>query len=106
MADFEAGVVAGKVCKYSVVGLVLDKEGMYEVAKATEICKWFLKDKVKHLVDRCNGRPMLMSYSSDGTPLHTRNRHHIEVVGQQTSRSGGASKEFFVQQCLVRAHDM
>jgi hypothetical protein len=106
MADSQAGIVVGKVSKYCVAGLVLNKEGMYEVAKATELCKRFMKEKVRILVDSCNGMPMRMSYSSDGTPLHTRNRLHIEVVGQQTSRSGEASKEFFVQQCFFRAHDI
>ena len=94
LVDSQAGVVVGKVSKYCVVGLVLNKEGMYEVAKATELCKRFMMEKVRRLVDSCNGRPRSMSYSSDGTPLHTRIRLHIEVVGQQTSRSGGASKEF------------
>ena len=46
---------------------------------------------------------MLLSYSSDGTPVTTKKRYRLKTgMGQQVHRERGASKEYLVQQAFIR----
>ena len=46
---------------------------------------------------------MLLSYSSDGTPVTTKKRYRLKTgMGQQVHSEGGASKEYLVQQAFIR----
>eukprot|EP00974_Lingulodinium_polyedra_P129519 11210324-Lingulodinium_polyedra.AAC.1 len=49
---------------------------------------------------------MLVTYSSDGTPLRTKARFVVEVSGYgKVRRPGGATKEYLVQQRFIRYMD-
>ena len=88
---------------YCTTGLVLNKEGRAEVAKICEVSKAFFRNQVETLIAETNGQPMLYSYSSDGTPLHTKDRVVKQLpTGQKVTRSGGAGHEYLVQQGFVR----
>lgn len=87
--------------------LVLDKSDREEAAKLAEVLKDFMRSQVRNLVQRPNGRPLLCSYSSDGTPLLTKQRFRAKLVGKQKPivRVGGQCHEYLIQQAFVRFLD-
>ena len=88
---------------YCTIGLTLDHKGRAEVAKICEVSKAFFRNQVETLIAETQGQPMLYSYSSDGTPLHTKDRVVKQLpTGQKVCRSGGAGHEYLVQQGFVR----
>ena len=88
---------------YCTIGLTLDHKGRAEVAKICEVSKAFFRNQVETLIAETQGQPMLYSYSSDGTPLHTKDRVVKQLpTGQRVCRSGGAGHEYLVQQGFVR----
>ena len=58
-----------------------------------------LKEKVHGAVRRAGGRPILMSYSSDGAPLRTRERVVRNLTDkQEAQRSAGKGADCLIQQ--------
>eukprot|EP00969_Alexandrium_andersonii_P341100 15077681-Alexandrium_andersonii.AAC.1 len=101
-----AGKVAALVKEFCGVGVVLDTPERREVEKVVEVCKVFFKQQAEQLVQAANGLPVLRSYSSDGTPLHTRARFSTQVGQQQkVVREGGQTHEYLVQQAFLRYID-
>ena len=94
-----ADLIGHYVC---LVWTPIDKKAMREVSRLAEECKaWFLR-KAARLVASAGDRPILLSYSNDGTPLRTKVRDPIAVVGTKTMRLVGSTEECLVQQALLR----
>eukprot|EP00975_Prorocentrum_lima_P049037 10261849-Prorocentrum_lima.AAC.1 len=61
--------------KYSKVSYVVASSSeMQYMAKLCEACKFTLQGKLTGLVAKAEGCPLLLHYSSDGTPLCTKKR--------------------------------
>lgn len=60
------------VRKYAPAAVVLDDLGRRDCAKVAEVLKHHMKASAKELVVSASGRPMLLSFSADGTPVHTK----------------------------------
>lgn len=80
-----------------------------EVRRAARLCeatKAFLEGRAHELIQKAKGSPVLVSYSSDGTPLSSRRRASAEwQKGQSVVRSGRGTDEFLVQHCFYRFLD-
>ena len=87
------------VLKHAAAGPSLGTTGRREVAKLCEVIKQHLQQKARDLVDSARDLPILQLYSSDGTPLQTRERLAINVPGHKKFiRQAGSSKEYRCQQ--------
>lgn len=103
-----SGGVEERCRLYAKASLVLDKEGVEEIEALCSLLRTFFHGKIVKLVSGAAGRPMLQSYSSDGTPILTRQRMRMRSKGAQPTtvvRVGGAAHEFLIQQVFVRYLD-
>jgi len=100
--------VEDHVRRFASVGRAVGDSERVTLAKVAEVAKEFLQREATKLVKRANGRPVLMSYSSDGTPLRSK-KHIVHAAGSSGSkvrRVGGAAQEFLVQQAFLRYIDV
>eukprot|EP00969_Alexandrium_andersonii_P037889 1661661-Alexandrium_andersonii.AAC.1 len=68
--------------KYANASTTWTEQNKQEMLRLCEACKAFFQREAECMVRASNGAPILVSYSSDGTPLST--RQHIRAkVGQQ-----------------------
>ena len=90
------------------VALVLDHADRASCAKACEILKAEMLRGAKEVIAQAKGRPIVLSYSSDGTPIQTQRRVRRQLRGKQraTERMGYETEEYLVQQAFVRFIDM
>lgn len=92
--------------RYAQVSLVLGRAERAELERACEILKWYLASRARQLVVEAYGRPVLISYSSDGTPIKTQERISRRLTKKMhVQRVGGAATEYLIQQCFVRYFD-
>ena len=83
------------------VGAVLDKESVQTVARLCECSKAFLKQRAQGLLIKHQTDPILLSYSSDGTPLKTQETFTHSVGSLSVKRKGGSCKEYLVQRLFI-----
>lgn len=69
-----AGAVEEMCGRFAKASLVVDKAGRRDIGMLCELLNNFLRRKALELIETAGGRPILLSYSSDGTPLTTRER--------------------------------
>lgn len=102
-----AGVVE-EMCRRFAKASLVDKEGRRNIGMLCELLKSFLRRKALELIETAGGRPILLSYSSDGTPLTTRERLRLRLNGTAAPvvRVGGSSQEYLIQQVFVRRLDV
>jgi hypothetical protein len=100
-----ASQVAELVRKYSSVQNAISKDDRLEIGSLCEVAKSFFQAKAKGFVLQAGGLPLLMSYSSDCTPLHTRQRYVAKAGPSRVVREGGKTYEFLVQQGFLRFFD-
>ena len=75
-------------------------------AKFLEVCKAYLRQRAQELVLEANNAPMLVHYSSDGTPLSTKRTITAGQGSEYTvHRQGRDTEEFLVQHSFVRFLD-
>ena len=73
--------------------------------KLTEVLKQHLKLETRQLVTDARGRPILCSYSNDGTPLRAVTRKTTTGSMGKVTREGGAGHELLVQRAVYRTRD-
>ena len=73
--------------------------------KLTEVLKYHLGLEVRQLVADARGRPILSSYSNDGTPLRVTHRQTTTGSMGKITREGGAMHELLVQRAVYRTRD-
>ena len=78
------------------------------MARVCEVGKAFMKSKMRDLINQANGAPVLLHYSSDGTPLST--KHNVRVgsssaKGFVAQRHGRSTEEYLVQHAFARRLD-
>jgi hypothetical protein len=71
MVSTMASQVAELVQKYCSVQSAISKDERSEIGSLCEVAKSFFQAKAKGFVLQAGGLPLLMSHSSDCTPLHT-----------------------------------
>ena len=82
---------------------VLDKNEDRFVYKATEIAWAYPLLKARDLVAKAQGRPLLYSYGSDGTPVLTKATISSALQsGRKISRRSGHSVEFLLERAFLR----
>ncbi len=90
---------------YAQASLALTNDERREVFKLAEVGKDFLLQKTKAFVAAAAGRPLLYSYSSDGTPMLTKTTYAQKVTeARSVRRTGGYLHEFLVQRCALKYH--
>ena len=97
--------VVGLVRRYSHPSAAIEDNPKF-TAKFLEVCKAHLRQKARELVLEANNAPILVHYSSDGTPLSTK-RTITAGQGQAYTvhRQGRDTEEFLVQHSFVRFLD-
>lgn len=82
---------------------VLDKHEDRIVFKLADVAWEYMQMKGKDLVNKANGRPVLFSYGSDGTPMLTRATVTSQnSSGQQVMRRAGRAAEFLLERAFLR----
>ena len=84
---------------------VLGRAEGYVNAKLCEVGKAYLQEKARALVRESNGRPVLFTYGSDGTPSLTRATFTSKGdPGKTVSRKAGLGTEFLVERAFFAQH--
>ena len=81
---------------------VADMKGLREVEKLAEVLKHTTRAEAFELVAGAQGKPMLCSYSNDGTPIRTTTRVVTSGSLGKVRRVGGAGHELLVQRAVFR----
>lgn len=93
----------------SKTGTAVDsKKGRFEAAALLESCKAMLSSQAARFIVEAGNRPLLLSYSNDGTPC--KSRHKVEGKDpakpeKSFTRSGFKTPEVLVQQVFLRRLD-
>ena len=93
--------------RFAKVSLHLDSREMATVQQVAEVVKSYMRARLGSFVADSLGSPVLLSYSSDGTPCSTK-RHIVirdDKTGQKSQRSGRHTDEYLVQNAFVRRVD-
>lgn len=81
----------------------LTKEDAEVSDKLCEVAKAFLKERAKEFVKAHQGRPILMSYQSDGTPTLAKRTHTAKrSSGQLVVRKAGRGIELLLQKVFLK----
>lgn len=83
------------------VGAVLDTSDMQAVARLCECSKAFLRQRALNVLQKHKSDPVLLSYSSDGTPLKTQETFTQSVGSLSVKRRGGSSHEYLIQRFFI-----
>ena len=97
-----SGIGRELIRKYAHVHTVLSDSEKLEVQKLAEIIKMFSKSQAEALVESAAGRPVLCSYSNDGTPLTAKQRITSGDPNEPVVREGGDYQELLVQRIIYR----
>ena len=93
----------GQLIQYwSAPSRVANTEEGRKCDKLAEILKSHLNLQVRQLVADARGRPILCSYSNDGTPLRLRVHKTTESSMGKITREGGAGLELLCQRAVYR----
>jgi hypothetical protein len=85
---------------------VLSSSDRHVSAKLCEVGKAFLLQQVKHIVCSAGQHAVLLSYSSDGTPLKTHERYSQKIDDKlSVVRKGSSSQEYLCEKVFVRTVD-
>ena len=87
------GVPHDLVLKYGKASVVLTKHDADLVATLCECGKAFLLSEATNLVRKYAQEPIAMSYSSDGTPMTTKERFTVGKGHLEAQRRGGSTRE-------------
>ena len=102
MSDLPPKTIADRIRLWSQVHKVADMKGLREVEKLAEVLKHTTRAEAFELVAGAQGRPMLCSYSNDGTPIRTTTRVVTSGSLGKVRRVGGAGHELLVQRAVFR----
>jgi hypothetical protein len=80
---------------------VLDKRDVDRMARVSETERCFLQQRCRNWLQNRPRDTILMQYSSDVTPLLTRERYSHTIGGHSVMRAGRASNEFLIQRCFM-----
>ena len=80
---------------------VLTRNEGREVDALCEAGKAHLQRAARNLVAGAGGRPVLVSYSGDGTPILCKKRWSARVAERVYRRSGGHADEYYVEKLFV-----
>ena len=76
-----------------------------EAGKLVEVVKDYMLLRAKKFVADCDGRAVLFSYGSDGTPLLTRANFTHVLDGKRVVRNAGKAEEFLIERAFLRSTD-
>ena len=97
MATFQS-----KVLLYATPSHSVESNTRKDILRTAEILKAYLRQQATALCVAAQGRPLLVAYSCDGTPLLTKERLMVRLRGKQVQRVGGRGDEYLVEQAFVR----
>jgi len=86
---------------FAAPSLCLEKRDLDKVHKLAAILVFFLAARARRFILQRLHQPLLVQYSSDVTPLTTRERFKQAFQGLHVERSGRQLKEFLIQRCFV-----
>ena len=94
------------IANYARPTMSLDREEDEEVARLAVILKHSMFAKARRFVEKYSRNPVLMSFSSDGTPMLTVKRFLDMILGKRKAhRQGGKNTELLVQRGFVKTID-
>ena len=98
--------VVSLIRKYAGPCQVANKFEFRLLARVGEVVKHFLKRKAAAVISAAANSPILVSYSSDGTPLAAKRRYTAKVNEHiSAQRSGMGTDEYLVQHAFYRYYD-
>ncbi len=75
-----------------------------ELFKLVECAKAVMWHKARAVIEQSGGRPLLYSYSSDGTPCITKKTYsHTLDTGENVVRCAGAGSDFLMQSAWLKS---
>ena len=93
--------VATLLRDWSRVGRTHSKEDLASLSAVSCVAMSHMKEEVAQLIAAAEGRPLMVSYMSDGTPIVT--RHQLKNTadpGQRAPRRSARTMDEFLCQCL------
>ena len=79
-----------------------DNHGLHRLTEAT---KAYLKTKFVASFEEAGGRPLVLSYTADGTPVQTKVTVSQKSASSGQLRSGYGTHEYYVQNCFLLFKD-
>ena len=101
----DGATLKGLYREHTKPNMVLGPTGERELHKLVEILKSFLVAKAKTAITKAQGRAILFSYGSDGTPLLTWHCVQAEHQGGKVKRKAKQSDELLVEVGFIRTTD-
>lgn len=88
--------------EFSRAHRVVAKHEAMQVSKLVEVVKAYLMRKARALVDAAQGRAILYTYASDGTPMLTKSTFSHSLGGQRRFvRKAGRATDFLVERATL-----
>lgn len=78
---------------------------LVKLQRVTEACKSFLRLRFLQSIKDAANRPLLLSYSADGTPVRTKVNITQRSESSSCRRGGYGTKEYYVQNCFLMFRD-
>ena len=89
------------VRQWSRISTCHSKDDLRVLAVLVESGKAFLKRRAESFIKALDDRPLLMSYSGDGTPIKTKTSASFSSDGTTVIRCGSGSQEYYVHNCFL-----
>jgi len=64
-----------------------------------------MRDQMDRFIRDCEGRPLLLTYEGDGTPITTHRNVRMTMGDHSVRRSGKAPQEYYVHHCFAATFD-
>ena len=101
----QATDIAAQLRQYGKVCASISRDEADIAARLCEVGKAFLQAKARSLVASANGQPILVHFSSDGTPISTKKQVKGTSPAYSASRQGRDTEEYQVQHVFYRTLD-
>ena len=92
-------------CRWSSPTLKHRHDDLQLLCSAVEVAKAFLRQDAEKFVRDLEGRPVLLQYSGDGTPIKSKCSITARSGEESLRRSGRRTSEYYVQNCFLVAFD-
>ena len=98
--------IRDKLEKYTAVRTHFGKADKEECSRCIEVLKHYQRAQCIRLIQQSGDLPILVSYSSDGTPVEVATRRTVSIgPHHKQQRHGSDCHEFLVQRQFVRYTD-
>ena len=97
--------LAGLLSEFAKPSLSADKQQVFQLTKIAITAQDYLRERLADVIADAGDRPVLLSYSSDGTPLRTHIKTTQKVGDLTIRREGKQTLEYLGQVAFARFLD-